>query len=258
MLSLAKSLFTGVPYVAITTALSLDDFIVSDLPSEDFHPHSRSIKSKGVALTLKDSAVEAILTAFSTDKVTYAKVDRLDSTMIDFPSIKCTLHSYTTLKVTKDVSFRGLRSKSAKLARFDEVQQRANEEFESNKATLIDEAIAKLNKSLSDIVGLNNKNIVYIIKSIVINLNVDNSVIDSLTTDNEKAVIKKNDSQVAEIDKQIDALNKRKKTLTDETYHIKRASLASKIKSECDQPIKDLVDSIAHIKRSTTSLFSDY
>lgn len=255
MLSLAKSLFASTPHVTITTALTLDDFIMVDLPSEGFYERSKTIKGKGVALVLKDTAVELIVNAFSSDNTKYAKVDHLDSTMINFPFIKCTFHSYTTLRVAKDVSYRGLRSRSTKLARFEKIQHSADQEFESNKATLIDDAITKLNKSLSDIINTNNDKVVSLIKACVVDINLNKDTLNDIMTNEEKAATSEIDTQVAALNKQIDELNKRKKALTNKAYCIKRESIVNAINNECDQPIKDIAKSFADTKRATKSIF---
>ncbi|MCF2901166.1 hypothetical protein L1267_12265 [Pseudoalteromonas sp. OFAV1] len=123
------------------------------------------------------------------------------------------------------VKYNGIRSEDAAKEKFKNACDRISNRLTETKDFLIDWAIAKLNKELSSLVNNINEEAQQLLHSFVVQQNVNKEALDTLLTKEDKELIGARESQISDIQDQIEALKLKEKELSDLNYYLKREKI---------------------------------
>jgi hypothetical protein len=145
------------------------------------------------------------------------------------------------------VKYNGIRSEEAAKEKFKNTCDIVSNRLTKTKDTLIDCAIAKLNKELSSLVNNINEDALRLLHSFVVQQNVNKEALDTLLTKEEKELIGARESQISDIQEQIEALKLKEKELSDSNYYLKREKIENAL---TDNGTKKLVKQEIDILKS--------
>ncbi len=232
--------------VELTRPITIDDVDLSVVTSSDEPDnldYTPSVRA-GCIINLKQSRIDELLAALG---VEVNERGRYQSSKRNIQGLTDTWQStsprHYNAYLSTSLKYQGLKAEDAKIKRYKEKLEETKLSYKKSEKSLIDSALAEIQQDIDSTIAMSNEVTKTELRDVIVELKLRNT--ENFLNDQETAENEAYKEELAEIEKQMEALGEKKRALNDKQYALKRNAVTRSALNSLDEKGKAIVNSFS-------------